>query len=546
MTQPWWQNAVVYQIYPRSFMDSNNDGMGDIPGIISKLDYLAELGIDVIWLSPVCKSPMDDNGYDISDYDDIAPEFGTLADMERLITEAKNRGIKILLDLVVNHSSDEHRWFESARQSKDSPYRDFYIWRKPKADGSPPNDMRAVFGGSAWEYDEASGEYYLHLFSKKQPDLNWQNPKVREEVYAMMNRWLDKGIAGFRMDVIDLIGKDPDKKITANGPDLHPFLQEMHRETLAGRDALTVGETWGATPEIAQLFSHPDRKELSMVFQFEHIQLTHDPVEGKWRPRDFNLVELKKVFAKWQKELAGKGWNSQFFNNHDLPRSVSIFGDDGEYRVKSAMMLATALHGLQGTPYIYQGEEIGMTNVQFDSIEEYQDIETRNLYEEKRANGYTHNDLMTAIHKHSRDNARTPMQWSDAKQAGFSTAKPWLKVNPNYTEINVERDRASELSIFRHYQKLIQLRKANDVLVHGDFELLLPEHPSVFAYKRRRGDKELVVINNFSAEEVRVDLPETLQNQQGECWVHNGVERTELTRNLVLAPYESFMLALNR
>ncbi|GGX48661.1 glycoside hydrolase family 13 protein [Saccharospirillum salsuginis] len=544
MTNPWWHNAVVYQIYPRSFMDSNGDGIGDLPGIIDKLDYLAELGIDVIWLSPVCTSPMDDNGYDISDYEDIAPEFGTLDDMDRLIAEAKQRGIKILLDLVVNHSSDEHPWFESARQSKDSPYRDFYIWRKPNADGSPPNDMGSVFGGSAWEFDETTGEYYLHLFSKKQPDLNWQNPKVRQAVYDMMNRWLDRGIAGFRMDVIDLIGKDPDNKITANGPDLHPFLQEMHRETLAGRDVLTVGETWGATPEIAKLYSHPDRHELSMVFQFEHIQLTHDPVEGKWRPRPFDLIELKQVFAKWQNELAGEGWNSLFWNNHDLARSVSIYGDDGEYRVKSAKMLATALHGMQGTPYIYQGEEIGMTNVHFDSIDDYDDIETHNLYREKRDAGYTEADLMSAIHTHSRDNARTPMQWDDTENAGFTQGQPWLKLNPNYPEINVAADRVSEDSIFEHYKQLIDLRKTHDILVHGDFELILNDHPQVFAYLRRQGDETVAVFNNFSAQEARTELPETLQDQSGECWIHNGTERMELSRNLVLAPYESFMMRL--
>jgi len=544
MTHPWWHNAVVYQIYPRSFMDSNNDGIGDLPGIIDKLDYLAELGIDVIWLSPVCKSPMDDNGYDIADYEDIAPEFGTLDDMDRLIAEAKQRGIKILLDLVVNHSSDEHPWFESARESKDSPYRDYYIWRKPNADGSPPNDMRSVFGGSAWELDETTGEYYLHLFSKKQPDLNWQNPKVREEVYAMMNRWLDRGIAGFRMDVIDLIGKDPDNKITANGPDLHAFLQEMYRETLAGRDVLTVGETWGATPDIAKLYSHPDRHELSMVFQFEHIQLTHDPEEGKWRPRPFDLIELKQVFAKWQNELRGQGWNSLFWNNHDLARSVSIYGDDGEFRVKSAKMLATALHGMQGTPYIYQGEEIGMTNVQFDSIDDYDDIETHNLYREKRDAGYTKADLMSAIHTHSRDNARTPMQWDDTDNAGFTRGQPWLKVNPNHTTINVQADRASDDSIFDHYRSLIALRKQHDILVHGDFELILDDHPQVFAYLRHQGDDTVAIFNNFSAVEARAELPDTLQNKTGECWINNGAERTALSRNLVLAPYESFMMRL--
>ncbi len=544
MTQPWWHKSVVYQIYPRSFMDSNGDGMGDIPGIISKLDYLAELGVDVIWLSPVCQSPMDDNGYDISDYEDIASEFGTLADMDQLIDEAKQRGIYILLDLVVNHSSDEHEWFKQAKSSKDNLYRDFYIWRKPNADGTPPNDVHSYFGGSVWEMDEASGEYYLHQFSKKQPDLNWDNAQMREEIYAMMNRWLDRGIAGFRMDVIELLGKDIDNKIFANGPKLHDIIQQMHTKTLAGREALTVGETWMATPAIAKLYSHPERKELSMVFGFDHIKLTYHPEHGKWQPKPFDLVELKQVFNTWQTELVGEGWNSLFWCNHDLARSVSIYGDDGEYRIKSAKMLATVIHGMQGTPYIYQGEEIGMTNVAFDAIEDYQDIETRNLYVERTEAGISHEDMMTAIHTHSRDNARTPMQWNRSTNAGFSSAKPWLKVNPNYTQINVEKDKAADDSLFKHYQKLIQLRKNNDIIVYGEFELILKAHEKVFAYLRHYEAETIVVMNNFSSDVVTVQLPKSIADKACLNWISNDEPRAVLPAELVLAPYESFLVRL--
>lgn len=544
MSQPWWKNAVVYQIYPRSFMDSNQDGIGDIRGIINKLDYLAELGVDVLWLSPVFKSPMDDNGYDVSDYEDIAPEFGTLAEMDKLISEARLRGIRILLDLVVNHSSDEHPWFQSSRSSKDNPYRDFYIWRPAADDGGPPNDMRSYFGGSAWAWDEHTQEYYFHLFSRKQPDLNWQTPAVRRSVYAMMNRWLNKGIGGFRMDVIDLIGKDPDKKITANGPDLHAFIKEMHQATLVGRDALTVGETWSVTSDTAELYSHPDRKELSMVFQFEHITIAHDPEHGKWRQRECDLLALKQIFAKWQKALPGKGWNSLFWNNHDLPRAVSNYGDDGEYRVQSAKMLATVIHGMQGTPYIYQGEEIGMTNVAFDSIEDYQDIETQNLYLEKRQEGVSHEELFKAIHRNSRDNARTPMQWDDSPQAGFSQVEPWLKVNPNFININVEQDRAEPDSIFRHYQQLIQLRKTHLILTEGSFELLLEDHPYVFAYTRTLGDERWVSVNNFSADAINVHIPHGLCNQSVQSLIANYAHPTLFLDQWSLAPFESFLVKI--
>ena len=546
LDKKWWHDAVVYQIYPRSFMDGNNDGMGDLAGIISKLDYLQRLGINVIWLSPVFKSPMDDNGYDISDYQDIASEFGTLEEMDRLIAEAAKRDIQIVMDLVVNHSSDEHPWFIESRKSKDNPYRDYYIWRQPQADGSAPNDFHSYFGGSGWEFDELTGEYYFHQFTKKQPDLNWENPKVQQEVHKMMNWWLDRGIGGFRMDVIDLIGKEVDKQIMTNGARLHPLLQEMNKATFGDRDVLTVGETWSATPEIAKLYSDPAREELSMVFQFEHITITFDPEQGKWKPRLFDLVEFKDVISKWQTELVDSGWNSLFWNNHDLPRAVSKYGDPGRYRVQSVKMLATALHFLKGTPYIYQGEEIGMTNVQFDSIADYQDIESLNLYKERTAAGVSHEEMMQGIYENGRDNARTPMQWDNTVNAGFSEAQPWLKVNPNYTEINVESALSDPNSVFYHYQQLIQLRKAHDVMVYGDYQPLFADHDKVFAYQRTLGNKQVVVINNFTADPVLLELDASLQGLKGKCLISNYAPRDELLAELNLSPYESFAIAFEK
>lgn len=542
LDKKWWHDAVVYQIYPRSFMDANNDGVGDLAGIISKLDYLKQLGVNVIWLSPVFKSPMDDNGYDISDYQDIASEFGTLEEMDKLIAEAARHNIRIIMDLVVNHSSDEHPWFIESRKSKDNPYRDYYVWRQAKADGSPPNDFHSYFGGSGWEYDQKTNEYYFHQFSKKQPDLNWENPKVQQEVHKMMNWWLDRGIGGFRMDVIDLLGKDVDQQIMTNGPRLHPLLQEMNKATFGGHDVLTVGESWSATPEIAKLYSDPMRDELSMVFQFEHITITFDPVEGKWKPRPFNLVEFKQVITKWQTELADCGWNSLFWNNHDLPRAVSKYGDPGRYRVQSAKMLATALHFLKGSPYIYQGEEIGMTNVQFDTIEEYQDIETLNLYQERTAAGVSHEEMMQGIHENGRDNARTPMHWDNSLNSGFSKGQPWLSLNPNYREINVAAALDDPDSIFYHYQKLIQLRKTNEVMVYGDYQPLFAEHAQVFAYRRQLGNEQVVVINNFTNEQLELNLPVSQQRLKGQCLISNYAARKQLNGSLTLAPYESFAL----
>ncbi|EPI5810643.1 glycoside hydrolase family 13 protein [Vibrio vulnificus] len=543
MENKWWHDAVAYQIYPRSFCDSNNDGIGDLNGIIGKLDYLKTLGVNVLWLSPVYKSPMDDNGYDISDYQDIAAEFGTMADMQNLLAQAKARDIRVVMDLVVNHTSDEHPWFLEARKSKDNPYRDYYIWRDAKPDDSVPDDQGSIFGGSAWQWDEATQQYYFHLFSKRQPDLNWENPKVQQEVHKMMNWWIDQGIGGFRLDVIDLIGKEIDKGITGNGPRLHPLLQEMNRATFGDKDLLTVGETWGATPEIAKLYSDPDRHELSMVFQFEHITLTWQHGD-KWNPIPLDLKQFKHVLTKWQTELSNQGWNSLFWNNHDLPRVVSKYGDDKRYRVESAKMLATALHFLKGTPYIYQGEEIGMTNVAFESLDQYKDIETLNFYKVKTESGVSHQHMMDAIHENSRDNARTPMQWSASPNGGFSQAEPWIEVNPNYPEINVEQALADSDSIFYHYQKLIELRKQHPAIVYGDFTPLFAEHDSVFAYVRSHQDEQLLVINNFSDQDVSLELPDNLQNKEVNCLIYNYDLLDMLGVTLSLKPYQCYAFKL--
>lgn len=543
MTPKWWHDAVVYQVYPRSFCDSNNDGMGDLQGIISKLDYIKKLGVNVVWLSPVYRSPMDDNGYDISDYQDIAAEFGSMEDMQQLLAEAKQRDIRIIMDLVVNHTSDEHPWFIESRKSKDNPYRDYYIWRQPNEDGSVPDDQGSVFGGGAWEFDDTTGEYYYHIFSKRQPDLNWENPKVQEEVHKMMNWWIDQGIGGFRLDVIDLIGKEIDKKITGNGPRLHLLLQEMNKATFGDKDLLTVGETWDATPETAKLYSNPARNEFSMVFQFEHISLTWK-YGDKWNPIALDLPKFKHALTKWQIELADEGWNSLFWNNHDLPRAVSKFGDDGQYRVESAKMLATTLHMMKGTPYVYQGEEIGMTNVAFDSIDDYRDIETLNFYKERTENGVAPETMLAAVHENSRDNGRTPMQWNNNKNAGFSEQQPWLQVNPNYPEINVDAALEDQNSIFYHYQKLIQLRKSLPVIVHGAFEPVFEDHEQVFGYLRSDSQHRLFVLNNFTGEEVTVEMPESLQTEYAECIICNYESHQQLSSTLTLKPFESFAVLI--
>ncbi|SPZ50963.1 Oligo-1,6-glucosidase [Sarcina ventriculi] len=544
MKKKWWHNSVVYQIYPKSFCDSNNDGIGDLNGIISKLDYLKNLGIDVIWLSPVYKSPNDDNGYDISDYYDIMDEFGTMEDMDRLLKEANNRNIKILMDLVVNHTSSEHKWFKEAIKNKDSKYRDYYIFRKP-LDGDVPNGLESCFGGSAWEIDETSNEYYLHLFSKKQPDLNWENPNMRKEIYNMMNFWINKGIAGFRMDVIDLIGKDIDKEITGNGPKLHTLIKEMNRETFGDKNLLTVGETWGVTPDIAKLYSNPNGDELSMVFQFEHIGLDEIKGKSKWDLANLDFVELKKVFSKWQAELEGCGWNSLFWNNHDLPRIVSRWGNDkGEYRKLSAKMLATILHMQKGTPYIYQGEEIGMTNVKFDSIEDYKDIETLNMYKERIDKGYDRNDIMNSIYVKSRDNARTPMQWSKEQNGGFTKGIPWIRVNENYKDINVDEALRDKDSVFYHYKALINLRKENDVIIYGTYNCIDINHKAIYSYVRELNGIKFLVVANFYDKIEKFILPQNIHYDKCQLILSNYKDSNNIPNEIVLRPYEALIYKL--
>ncbi|GMX83318.1 alpha-glucosidase [Streptococcus equi] len=528
MEKHWWHKATIYQIYPRSFMDTSGNGIGDLKGITGKLDYLQELGITAIWLSPVYQSPMDDNGYDISDYQAIAAIFGDMADMDELLDEAKQRGIKIIMDLVVNHTSDEHAWFVEARENPDSPKRDYYIWR------DQPNNLMSIFSGSAWEYDDASGQYYLHIFSKKQPDLNWENAELRQSIYDMMNFWIDKGIGGFRMDVIDLIGKIPDSEITGNGPRLHEYLKEMNQASFGNHDLMTVGETWGATPEIARQYSRPENRELSMVFQFEHIGLQHKPNASKWDyAAELNVPALKEIFSKWQTELKlGEGWNSLFWNNHDLPRVVSIWGNDTVYREKSAKAMAILLHLMRGTPYIYQGEEIGMTNYPFERLSDVNDIESLNYAKEAMANGMSEEAVLDCICRVGRDNARTPMQWSSQKNAGFSTAdQTWLPVNPNHQEINVASALADPDSVFYTYQKLIQLRQTQDWLVEADYQLL-ETSDKVFAYKRQLGRETYLVVVNLSNQEQffeeslhkaqviisNTDVQAVVESQQLEPW----------------------------
>lgn len=534
----WWQDSVVYQIYPRSFQDSNGDGIGDIRGIIQRLDYLEELGIDAVWLSPVCRSPQDDNGYDISDYQDIDPMFGSLEDMEELIAEAKKRNIRIIMDLVLNHSSDEHRWFQEAKKSRDNPFHDYYVWRDGE-EGVCPNDMKSVFGGSAWQWVPELKQYYFHQFSVKQPDLNWENPAVRRDIYDMILWWMEKGVGGFRLDVIDQIAKDPELKVTNNGPRLHEFIRELSRETFQKGDLITVGEAWGADIERAKLYSNPDGSEFSMVFQFEHMMLDQEPGKEKWDLSPLPFVRLKKCLAKWQQELHGCGWNSLFWDNHDLPRIVSRWGNDREYRAESAKMLATILHGMEGTPYIYQGEELGMTNVRFDSIEKYQDIETLNMYQERMEKGYDRQDIMESIYAKGRDNARTPMQWDGSRNAGFTEGTPWIGVNSNYTEINAEQQLQDKDSVFRYYQKLIRLRKEHEIFVKGDFTLLLPENESIFAYVREYQGQKLLVAANFTDQEVSFEISE--QWKEAKTLIHNYKEEASGRK---LRPYEAFIKLL--
>ncbi|MDP4301029.1 glycoside hydrolase family 13 protein [Leptothrix discophora] len=571
MKTPWWKSSVVYQIYPRSFCDSNGDGIGDLKGITSKLDHLQALGVDVVWLSPVYRSPQDDNGYDISDYRDIAPEFGTLADFDEMLAAMHARGIKLVMDLVVNHSSDEHAWFQQARTSRDNPYHDHYIWREPRigADGRPgqPTNWEAAFSGSVWEWNEPTGEYYLHMFSRKQPDLNWENPALRQEVYALMRFWLDRGVDGFRMDVINMISKpwredgslpdapvvregflQPGFALTCNGPRLLEFLREMRHEVLDHYDTLTVGEAPMATTRQGREISDPVDGALNMLFQFEHMDLDSQPGDprGKWALKTLDLRDLKRTMARWQDELHGCGWNSLYLSNHDQPRPVSRFGDDGEHRVRSAQMLGTWLHLHQGTPYVYQGEELGLGNVRFPGIEDYQDIETRNMYRVATTErGEDPAELMRAIHAKSRDNARTPMPWTDGPNAGFTTGTPWLKLNPTFPEINAAQALADEGSVFHYYRRLIALRKAHPIVVDGRHDLLLAEHPQVYAYTRTLGAERWLVVCNFSADSPVFELPADIPASRWETVIANIAEPagTDL-HALPLRPWEARVIRL--
>lgn len=508
----WWKKAVIYQIYPKSFQDTDGDGIGDLPGIIQRLDYLAELGIDAIWLCPVYASPQVDNGYDIADYEDIWPVLGTMEDMDRLIREADRRGIGIIMDLVLNHTSNQHRWFQAACSSRDNPYHDYYVWRDGTPD-TPPNDMMACFGGSMWTWEPHVQQWYFHQFAPEQPDLNWDNPAMRQELYQMIRFWVDKGVAGFRLDVIDQIAKEPDRKITGNGPRLHEYLRELSREAFREDWLVSVGEAWGADPERARLYSAPDGSELSMVFQFQHICLDNAPGGEKWDMIPLKLTDLKRCLARWQTELHGCGWNSLFWNNHDLPRIVSRWGDDRRYRVESAKMLAILLYGLEGTPYLYQGEELAMTNIQLP-IDQYQDVELLNLYRDRIAAGYPEEDVMRSIWARGRDNARTPMQWTAGPNAGFTEGTPWLPVNPNYREINAEAALADPDSVFHCYQKLIALRKRYPVFQDGIFTLLEPDSERLFVYTRETADEALLVVCNFTGNLEPYSLPETFQGAQ--------------------------------
>ena len=529
----WWKSAVFYQIYPKSFQDTDGDGVGDLRGIIARLDYLETLGIDGIWLSPVCASPQVDNGYDISDYCAIDPMFGTMADMEELIAEGKKRGISIIFDLVLNHCSDQHPWFLEALKGPENPYSDYFIWRDGKED-TPPNSMRSVFGGPAWTWSPQRKQWYFHQFAPQQPDLNWENPRMRQDLYKSIRFWVDKGIEGFRLDVIDQIGKDADLQISNNGPKLHDYLRELSREAFREEGLVSVGEAWGADTERAKLYSAPDGSEMSMVFQFEHIGLDQEPGKEKWDMIPLSLPRLKECFRRWQQELHGKGWNSLFMDNHDLPRIVSRWGNDGAYRVPSAKMLATMLHGMQGTPYIFQGEELGMTNICLP-IEEHVDIETLNVYRERLEQGYAPEDVMASIHARSRDNARTPMQWTQGENAGFTSGKPWVPVNPNFPQINAEAAMADENSVFHHYRKLIEARKTYDVFRSGSFTLLLPEDENIFAYTRQTETEHLLVVCNFTDKYLQLDAPEAFRG--AEVLLSNYAEEAEELR-----PYEAVML----
>ncbi|MBO1579877.1 alpha,alpha-phosphotrehalase [Bacillus sp. XF8] len=545
-----WHKSVVYQIYPKSFNSYYNKETGDIKGVTEKLDYLQELGVDYIWLTPIYRSPQNDNGYDVSDYYSIDPSYGTMEEFEELLAEAKKREIDIMLDIVVNHSSTEHKWFQEARHDKNSPYRDFYIWRDEK------NNWQSKFGGSAWEYDEKTGQYYLHLFDKTQADLNWENEKLREEVYKMMRFWLEKGVKGFRLDVINLISKDQrflndegiaatsdGRKYYTDGPRVHEYLQEMNSEVFEGKDVITVGEMSSTTIDNCIKYSNPERKELSMTFSFHHLKVDY-PNGDKWTKADFDFVKLKEIMSKWQIEMQeGGGWNALFWCNHDQPRIVSRFGDDKRYRNESAKTLATAMHMLQGTPYIYQGEEIGMTNPEFGNIDLYRDVESLNIYKIKQEEGMSNEEIIGILQQKSRDNSRTPMQWDGEANAGFTTSTPWISVAENYKEVNVEKALKDKESVFYHYKKLIDLRKKYDVITDGKYEIIDMNHQKIWVYTRTLNNEVLLVVNNFYEKAITYSVPEEVKinGMKQEILLSNYHDSGEDIRNLTLRPYESIV-----
>ncbi|MGE7884434.1 alpha,alpha-phosphotrehalase [Bacillus sp. NPDC094077] len=545
-----WHKSVVYQIYPKSFNSYYNKETGDIKGVTEKLDYLQELGVDYIWLTPIYQSPQNDNGYDVSDYYSIDPSYGTMEEFEELLEKAKERDIEIMLDIVVNHSSTEHKWFKEAKKDKNNPYRNYYIWRDEK------NNWQSKFGGSAWKYDEKTEQYYLHLFDETQADLNWENEKLREEVYDMMRFWLDKGVTGFRLDVINLISKDQrflsddgstatsdGRKYYTDGPRVHEYLQEMHRNVFEGKEVITVGEMSSTTIDNCIKYSNPERNELSMTFSFHHLKVDY-PNGDKWTKAEFDFIKLKEIMSNWQIEMQkGGGWNALFWCNHDQPRIVSRFGDDGKYRNESAKMLATAMHMLQGTPYIYQGEEIGMTNPNFESIEQYRDVESLNIYDIKQGEGLSKEEIIGILKQKSRDNSRTPMQWNEEENSGFTTSTPWISVAENFKEINVEKALEDNESVFYHYKKLIELRKTYDVITEGEYAILDENHPKIWAYTRTVNDEVLLVINNFYGEEITYSIPENVQldEMKQEILLSNYKDSSKDIKNLVLRPYESIV-----
>ncbi|MBM7097727.1 alpha,alpha-phosphotrehalase [Bacillus sp. H-16] len=554
----WWRKSVVYQIYPKSFNDTMGNGVGDLEGIIEKLDYLKDLGVDVIWLTPIYKSPQKDNGYDISDYFSIHEEYGTMEDFDRLLAEAHKRDLKIIMDIVVNHTSTEHAWFKQSAESKDNEYRDFYIWKDP-VDGAEPTNWQSKFGGNAWKYDEKTGQYYLHLFDVTQADLNWENEEVREKVYDMMRYWFDKGVDGFRLDVINLISKDQSfpnddgsvapgdgRKFYTDGPRVHEFMQEMNKEVFSKYDVLTVGEMSSTTIDNCIKYTRPDRNELSMTFNFHHLKVDY-PNGEKWTAADFDFIQLKQILSEWQEAMhEGGGWNALFWCNHDQPRVVSRFGNDGKYHSESAKMLATTVHMMQGTPYIYQGEEFGMTNPNFDSIDEYRDVESLNIYDLKRKEGMSEDELMAAIKQKSRDNSRTPVQWDDSENAGFTTGTPWIGIPENYKRINAKDAAANPDSVYHHYRKLIELRKTHDIITHGSYKLLMENDKQLFAYVREHGDERLLVVNNFYEEEATFESPVNVDGCESEVLLSNYDDSGSDPSSVTLRPYESVVYHLKK